>query len=96
MKAVFISGNQAQYDEVIAEMQKMGLRGFTSWDELPGCGTEGEPHLGTAAWPTMNSAILTFVPDEKKDELMALVKRIDDESPVLGLRAFWWEVGGTF
>ena len=96
MKAVFLSCNQALYIEVQQIMEKLGVRGYTAWEENIGCGTAtGEPHLGTTTWPTMNSTLLTFVEDEQCTPLMQALKVLDQANPQLGLRAFWWEVGGT-
>ena len=96
MKAIFISCNQALYDEVQQTMEQLGVRGYTAWEELMGSGTTtGEPHLGSTTWPTMNSSILSIVEDDKYQPFMAALKTIDDANPHLGLRAFWWEVGGT-
>lgn len=97
MKAIFLACNQALYDEVLQEMTKLGLRGYTSWDEVVGCGMkDGEPHLGDYVWPTLNSALITMAEDDKADKLMEAVRKIDEENPQLGLRAFWWQIGGTF
>ena len=96
MKAVFISCNQALYDEVQQTMEQLGVRGYTAWEELMGSGTTtGEPHLGSTTWPTMNSTILTIIEEDKFQPLMSALKAIDTANPQLGLRAFWWEVGGT-
>ena len=98
MKAIFLSCNQALYDEVHQTMKELGIRGFTGWEEVAGCGSlTGEPHLGDYAWPTMNSALLAFVDDAAKaDAFMSSLRALDEANPQLGLRAFWWEVGGTF
>lgn len=96
MKALFISCNQALYDEVQQEMSKLGVRGYTSWEEVAGCGMEGgEPHLGSNVWPIMNSAILSITDDERCWQLLDALRALDTANPQLGLRAFWWEVGGT-
>lgn len=96
MKALFISCNQALYDEVQVEMKKLGVRGYTSWEEVQGCGNEsGEPHLGSNVWPIMNSAILSITDDERCWKLLDALRALDTVNPQLGLRAFWWEVGGT-
>lgn len=96
MKAIFLSCNQALYDEVLQTMEKCGVRGYTGWEEVTGCGMlTGEPHLGSHAWPTMNSSLLAMADDQAADRFLAEVKRIDDENPKLGLRAFWWAIGGT-
>ena len=93
MKAVFVVCNQSMFDAVQDIMKDMGLRGFTGWEELMGCGSrDGEPHLGSHAWPTMNNAMLTFVPDDKVDEIMAQLRAMDEETPDLGLRAFVWDI----
>ncbi|MBQ2703030.1 MAG: hypothetical protein IJF63_04130 [Alistipes sp.] len=96
MKAIFLACNQALYDEVQHEMARLCVRGYTSWEEVKGCGmATGEPHLGDAVWPTLNSAIISITEDDKADALLAAVRKIDEENPKLGLRAFWWSVGGT-
>lgn len=96
MKAIFLSCNQALYDEVLQTMEKCGVRGYTGWEEVTGCGMfTGEPHLGSHAWPTMNSSLLSMADDDAADKFLAELKRIDSENPKLGLRAFWWIIGGT-
>mgnify|MGYP002508487796 CR=1 FL=1 len=65
MKAIFLACNQALYEEVRQKMNELGVRGYTSWEEVMGCGTAtGEPHLGDAVWPMMNSAIITGIPSK--------------------------------
>jgi hypothetical protein len=63
------------------------------WQDIAGRGGfNGEPHLGSHAWPTMNNAILTFVPDDKVDDILAHLKAMDEETPDLGIRAFVWNI----
>ena len=96
MKGIFIAYDQAYNMDIANAMEKLGCRGFTMWQDIAGRGTQtGEPHLGNHAWPTMNNAILTFVEDDKCQPLMAQLKQLDEANSQLGLRAFWWEVGGT-
>ena len=96
MKALFIACDQALYDEVQQNMKALGVRGYTSWEEVTGCGTAtGEPHLGDAVWPTMNASLISVVEDSQLDAAMEALRQIDNANPQLGLRAFWWEVGGT-
>ncbi|MBR5282507.1 MAG: hypothetical protein IKU22_06985 [Alistipes sp.] len=93
MKAVFMSCNQSMYDEVLNIMNELGIRGFTGWEELIGRGSnEGEPHLGNHAWPSMNSALISVAEDEKAAEFLARLRKLDEENPEQGLRAFAWEV----
>ena len=96
MKALFIACDQALYEEVQQVMSKLGVRGYTSWEEVKGCGSEtGEPHLGDAVWPILNSAIISITDDERCEKLLEALRKLDAVNPLLGVRAFWWEVGGT-
>jgi nitrogen regulatory protein PII len=52
----------------------------------------GEPHYGTHAWPSLNSAILTVVPDDNVKPLLEDLKTLDETSKLMGLRAFVWNV----
>ncbi|HOG25950.1 MAG TPA: hypothetical protein PLM86_07170 [Bacteroidales bacterium] len=89
MKALFISFYQAFYDEVLEALNKNNARGFTFWEEVRGRGSrDGEPHLGSHAWPTLNSALITFVPDHMVDPLLQDLKKVDESAPKQGLRAF--------
>ena len=93
MKAVFMACNQSMYDAVLELMNDMGLRGFTGWEELMGCGSQtGEPHLGTHAWPTMNSALISVMEDDKAAEFLSRLRKLDEENPLQGIRAFTWKV----
>ena len=89
MKAVLISFYQAFYNEMMEVLDQLEIRGFTYWPEVQGRGSvDGEPHYGTHAWPTLNAAILTFIPDEKVTPLLDAVRKLDESAPQQGLRAF--------
>lgn len=93
MKAIFISYNQAYGEEIVEVLDKNGQRGFTRWDDIQGRGgLEGEPHFGNHAWPTMNVAILTIVPDEKVSKILSDLRAKDESALDLGLRAFVWNI----
>ena len=93
MKAVFLSCNQSMYDVVMDTMKDMGIRGFTGWEELIGRGSnEGEPHLGDHAWPSMNSALISVMEDDKAAAFLARMKQLDQENDQQGLRVFAWPV----
>lgn len=97
MKSIFIAYDQAYNMEIADAMQEIGVRGFTMWQDIAGRGSEtGEPHLGNHAWPTMNNAILSFVPDDKVDDILAMVRAKDEETPALGLRAFVWNIEKSY
>lgn len=91
MKAVFISFYQAFYDEVMVVLEKNEIRGFTFWNEVQGRGSvDGEPHYGSHAWPTLNSAMLAFMPNEKVEPLLKDLHELDLTAEQQGLRAFVW------
>ena len=48
--------------------------------------------MGTHTWPEQNNAIMTVVEDEKVDELLEAVKKIDAINEEVGIRAFVWNV----
>ena len=93
MKAIFISFNQAYYEAIVSIMDRNNIRGFTYWEEVQGRGSKnGEPHYGSHAWPTLNSAILAMVPDEKVDPFLDLLHKMDLQTEAQGLRAFVWNI----
>ncbi|MBR5464754.1 MAG: hypothetical protein IKU77_03040 [Alistipes sp.] len=93
MKAVFVACDQAMYDSVMQLMDKMSIRGYTGWEELIGRGSQtGEPHLGSHAWPAMNSALIAMMEDEKAQEFLVALRQLDEENSNQGLRAFAWNV----
>ena len=93
MKAVFISYNQAFKDEILDIMLKAGVKGYTNWEEVTGRGSRGgDPHLGDHAWPTLNSAMISFVEDNIAADFMNRLSVLDKNNPMMGLRAFCWTV----
>lgn len=91
MKSVLITFDQAHYDNIIAVLDRMTCRGFTAMTPVQGRGSKtGEPHYGSHAWPSMNSAIITVVDDEKVEPLLKMLKNLDNAKSQLGLRAFVW------
>ncbi|MDR0732640.1 MAG: hypothetical protein LBF08_01070 [Dysgonamonadaceae bacterium] len=93
MKAIFIPYDQAHKERILGLLEKTNIRGFTLWDGIQGKGNRtGEPHYGSHAWPTLNAAVLTVVPDEKVAGLLQKLQALDKESENLGLHAFVWNV----
>ena len=92
MKAVFIAYNKALSDAVITVLDRQHIRGYTNWDTV-GRGTEwGEPHMGSHAWPAVNSTIITIVEDSKVAPLLHALKLLDKEREMQGLKAYVWNV----
>lgn len=93
MKSIFISFDQAYYDQVQQILTLNHVRGFTGWESVVGRGTKtGEPHYGTHAWPSLNTAIITVVEDEKVKPVLADLKALDGTSELMGIRAFVWNI----
>lgn len=93
MKAVLIVYNQANNERVEFMLDELGIRGFSQWENVQGRGSvEGEPHRGTHTWPEMNSAVLTVVDDDKVDNLLRMVHKLDKRNPEVGIRAFVWSI----
>ena len=96
MKAVFILFNQANTERVEYLLDQLNIRGFTFWENVQGRGSvDGEPRRGTHTWPEMNSAVLTIVDDDKVDELMRTVRKLDNRNKTVGVRAFAWNIEQT-
>lgn len=93
MKSVFISFDQAFHEQILHILNYNNIRGFTRWENVHGRGTKtGEPHYGSHAWPSLNSAIMTVIPDEKVKPLLEELKALDATSELMGLRAFVWHI----
>lgn len=93
MKTVFITYDQAHHENVIEALNESNTRGYTIVEQVGGRGTKtGEPHLGSHAWPSMNSAVFTVVEDSQVEPLLRRLKKLDSDNPMLGLRAFVWNV----
>ena len=93
MKAILITYNQAYYDEIASILNQNGVKGYTEWDEIKGHGSvQGEPHLGTHAWPTLNNAVVSIVDDDRVEGILSDLKARDEKAPELGLRAFVWSI----
>lgn len=89
MKAVLIIFDQAHYSQIERDLSKLNIRGFSSWTEVYGRGSNtGDPHYGSHAWPSVNNAIITIVEDERVSFLLTYLRELDNEYNNLGLRAF--------
>lgn len=96
MKSVMITFDQAFYERIIETLDRMNCRGFSYWQQVQGRGSKnGEPHYGSHAWPSMCSAIMTVVDDAKVDPLLEVLHAMDQETEMLGLRAFVWNIEKT-
>ncbi len=96
MKSVMIVFDQAYYERIITILDHQNCRGFSYIQQVQGRGSNtGEPHYGSHAWPSMCSAIITVVDDEKVDPLLEILHKLDKATERLGLRAFVWNIEKT-
>lgn len=93
MKAIMIIYNQANTEKVEYMFDKLGVTGYTLWENVQGRGTNtGVPHLGTHAWPEINKSVLAVVEEELVDIILDAVRKIDAINKEVGIRAFVWDV----
>jgi nitrogen regulatory protein PII len=93
MKAIMIIYNQAHSEKIEYLFDKLGINGYSLWENVQGRGTStGVPHLGTHAWPEINKSILTIVDDSIVDNVLDKIKRIDKINEEVGIRAFVWDI----
>jgi nitrogen regulatory protein PII len=96
MKAIMIIYNQANTEKIEYMLDKLGINGYSLWENVQGRGTNtGVPHLGTHTWPEINKSVLTVVEDDKVDKVLETVKKIDAINEEVGIRAFVWDVVKT-
>ena len=93
MKSIFIAFDQAYYEQIQDTLRGNNVRGFTGWEAVMGRGSkDGEPHYGSHAWPSQNSAILTVVEDEKVKNILEDLRLLNATSDRMGIRAFVWNI----
>ena len=93
MKAIMIIYNQAHTEKVEFMLDKLGITGYSLWENVHGRGTNsGVPHLGTHAWPEINKSVLAVVDDDLVDKILDVVKKIDAVNDEVGIRAFVWDI----
>lgn len=93
MKSVLITFDQAFYERIMSLLDRMNCRGFSYFQQVQGRGSKtGDPHYGSHAWPSMCSAIITVIPEERVDPLLNALHAMDVETEQLGLRAFVWNI----
>jgi len=93
MKSVMIVFNQANTERVEYMLELLGIRGFTFFEDVQGQGSvNGEPRRGTHAWPEMNSAVITIVPDDKVEPLLEAIQKLDARNKEVGVKAFTWNI----
>ena len=74
MKSILITFDQAYYERIVDMLERNNCRGFTAWQEVQGRGSiKGEPHYGSHAWPSLASAIITVVEDNRVESVLKIL-----------------------
>ncbi len=85
--------NQAQAERIEYILDRLEIKGYTKWENVIGSGSStGEPRLGTHTWPEMNSSVLSVIEDDKVQDLLEAVRKLNAVNEEVGIRAFVWEV----
>ena len=93
MKSVFIVFNQSNTERVEYILDVLKIKGFTMFEEVQGRGSDkGEPRRGTHTWPELNSAMMVVVEDDRVDELLLTIKKLDKRNESVGVHAFVWNI----
>jgi hypothetical protein len=93
MKSIFITFDQAYYEQVLTILSLNHVRGFSGWEATIGKGTKtGDPHLGSHAWPAINTSILVVVDNAKVKPILDNLRELDGTSERMGIRAFVWNI----
>lgn len=93
MKAMFIAYNQAFNEEIVDTLAEFGQKGYTKWVDIEGRGHfNGNPRLGSHAWPELNHGVLSVMPDDKVAPILEVLRAKDEAAPDLGLRAYVWNI----
>lgn len=93
MKAVMIIFNQAHTERIEYLFDKLGVKGYSLWENVQGRGSNtGVPHLGTHAWPEINTIALTMINDDLVEDILTAVRKIDSINKEVGIRAFVWDI----
>jgi nitrogen regulatory protein PII len=96
MKSIMIIYNQAHSEKIEYLLDKLGINGYSLWENVQGRGTStGVPHLGTHAWPEINKCVITIVEDDIVDTVLDKVKKINAINEEVGIRAFVWDIVKT-
>ena len=97
MKSIFITFDISHKEDIIDMLEHNNCRGFSFFDQMQGRGSRtGDPHYGSHAWPSMCGGIISIVDDNKVENLLAEIKKMDTNAPQLGLRAFVWSIEQSY
>ncbi|MBP7341609.1 MAG: hypothetical protein KA957_04760 [Syntrophaceae bacterium] len=88
MKMFLVVYAEASDESITEAFKQAGYRSYTKIRGATGEGVESEPKLDSHIWPGRNNTLMLAVPDPDVGRLIDLVRRLRDEHPRAGLRAF--------
>ena len=93
MKSVIIFYAQSLTADVMHILNSMSIRGYSKWNDMTGRGSvDGEPHLGSHAWPALNSGIMIVMEEGKVSSLFDKLRELDKRTSMQGLKAYSWNI----
>lgn len=88
MKFIFLVYDSALDETVVAELAKVGATKFTQLPKILGSGGTAEPRLNDGVWPGTNNGLLIGCEDELAAKVMDTARRLRQENPQEGVKAF--------
>ena len=88
MKMFIIVYSWAIDDEVITAITNSGLKAYTKWTKVLGCGTETDPKMGSQLWPGENDVLTVVINNEDADKVKEVVLNLRNAHPRSGVRCF--------
>ena len=88
MKLVLIAYNEAIDDEVMEQLNAVGIEGYTKWTEVLGKGQASGPHLLSHIWPKGNHALVVVTEDASAEKLLEAIRGIRKATAKEGVKAF--------
>ncbi len=88
MKLVLIAYNEAIDDEVMEQLDAVGIEGYTKWTGVLGKGRGGGPHLLSHIWPKGNNVLVVVAEDASAKELLEAIRSLKQTAVAEGVKAF--------
>jgi nitrogen regulatory protein PII len=88
MKMFIVVYSWAIDDDVITAITKSGIKAYTKWTKVLGCGTETDPKMGSQTWPGENDVVTVVVNNEDAERVKKIVLKLREDHPRAGVRCF--------
>ncbi|MDL1955561.1 MAG: transcriptional regulator [Candidatus Desulfofervidus auxilii] len=88
MKVIIIIYHVEYDEELMAILEKTGIKNYSKLERVLGKGKNSEPRLDTAVWPGFNNALIIGVNEEEKETLLKELKKYSDKRQGKGICVF--------